>query len=342
MEEIWRNWSDLIKPSKVEVEKDSGKSTDRYAKFRIEPLERGFGVTIGNALRRVLLSSLRGAAITSLRIDGVSHEFSTHPGLFEDVTDVVLNIKGLEIFTTAEEVKTFKVVKKGPCEVRAKDIDVDATSRVLNPEHYICTLSDNAKLNMELTVKRGYGYVAAEDLRSADAAVDTIFVDALFSPVKRVNYKVENARVGNRTDYDALQMEVWTNGSVKPEDALGIAAKILQTQFAVFINFDSDDLGDEHSRGGGELSDELNENLYRTVDELELSVRSMNCLQKASIKFIGELVQKSEAEMLKQKNFGRKSLKEIKDILQGMGLRLGMKLDGFDPSQRAAKKKAEY
>jgi len=339
MEEIWKNWTELIKPNKVE--KDEPTATERYARFRISPLERGYGTTLGNALRRVLLSSLRGAAPTCVRMEGVSHEFSTLPGLFEDVTDVILNLKGLEIFTSATEPRALRIKKKGPGEVRGRDIETDATTRVMNPDHYIATLSEAGSLDAEITVKRGYGYVSSEELRELDAPIGTIFLDALFSPIKRVNYKIENARVKQRTDYDALQIEIWTDGSLRPEDALGIAAKILQTQFAVFINFDADGL-DESRAGRDEPTEELNENLFRTVDELELSVRSMNCLQKANIKYIGELVQKSEAEMLKQKNFGRKSLKEIKDILQTMGLRLGMAVESFDPAKRTTKRKAEF
>lgn len=338
MEDIWKNWTDLISPGPIE--KDAKSATARYGRFRIQPLERGYGITVGNALRRVLLSSLRGAAPTSIRIDRVTHEFSTLPGLFEDVTDVMLNVKGLELFTTSEEPRTLKIKKKGPCEVRGRDIETDATTRVLNPEHYVATLSENGELDLEMTVKRGYGYVPVEEIREADAPIGTLFMDALFSPIKRVNYKVDNTRVGQHTDYDALQLEIWTDGSLKPEDALGIAAKILQTQFSVFINFDVDGMTDE-PRVEVEHSDELNDNLFRTVDELELSVRSMNCLQKANIKFIGELVQKSESEMLKQKNFGRKSLKEIKDILQGMGLKLGIAVENFDPERKAAAANSE-
>jgi DNA-directed RNA polymerase subunit alpha len=339
MEEIWKNWSELIRPNPIEIGKTQ--ESERYGKFRIEPLERGFGTTLGNSLRRVLLSSLRGAAPTAVRMDGVSHEFSTLPGLFEDVTAVILNMKGLEIFTTSEEPRALKVKKKGPCEIYGRDIATDATTTVLNPDHYIATLSENGSIDLELTVQRGYGYVSADELSDEDAPIGTIFLDALFSPIKRVNYKVDQTRVGKSTDYDALQMEVWTDGSVKPEDALAIAAKILQTQLSVFINFDQDEVVEPHGKDE-ESGEELNENLFRTVDELELSVRSMNCLQKANIKFIGELVQRSESEMLKQKNFGRKSLKEIKDILAGMSLRLGMTIENFDPSRREASKAAEY
>ncbi|MCK5798527.1 MAG: DNA-directed RNA polymerase subunit alpha [Deltaproteobacteria bacterium] len=324
-----RNWRDLIKPRMLE--KDSDTLSKTYGKFSCEPLERGFGTTIGNSLRRVLLSSLQGAAITAVKFDGALHEFTALPGVVEDVTDVILNLK--EVLVRMHEVgpRVLHVAARGEGPLRGGDIETPPGVEILNPEHVIATLSGDAKLNMELTVQMGRGYVVADRNESATAPVGTIPIDALFSPVRKVNYTVTNARVGQRTDYDKLTLEVWTDGSVRPDDAVAYAAKILKDQLTIFINFEELAEPEDETEADDDLR-VLYDNLNRPVDELELSVRSANCLQNASIKFIGQLVQKSEGEMLKTKNFGRKSLKEIKEILSAMGLGLGMKLDNWkDP-----------
>lgn len=319
---VARNWRDLIKPKSVPMED----ATPHYGKFVAEPLERGFGITLGNALRRVLLSSLQGAAITAVKIDGALHEFTSVPDVVEDVTDIVLNLKEVVIKAHSPKTHTLRIDKEGPCEVMAGDIQVSDQVEVLNPKHVICTVSKGGRFSAELTVNVGRGYVPAERNKTPAQGIGTIAIDALFSPIKRVNYQVTNARVGQITDYDKLALEVWTNGAVKPQDAVAYAAKILKDQLSIFINFE-----EEEESGSIETSDEepLNENLFRSVEELELSVRSANCLQNANIHLIGELVQKTEAEMLKTKNFGRKSLKEIKEILADMGLSLGMKIDSW-------------
>ncbi|MCA9671257.1 MAG: DNA-directed RNA polymerase subunit alpha [Myxococcales bacterium] len=327
---IARNWRDLIKPRILE--KDSETLTSTYGKFSCEPLERGFGITIGNGLRRVLLSSLQGAAITAVKIDGALHEFTTLPGVVEDVTDMVLNLKEVLLKMNEPGPRVVHIDKRGDGPVKAGDILTPEGVTVLNPDHQLATLSGDAKLKMELTVQMGRGYVPAERNKVTGAPVGTIPIDALFSPVRKVNYTVTNARVGQQTDYDKLTLEVWTDGSVAPEDAVAYAAKILKDQLTIFINFEELPEPEEETEADEELRI-LNDNLNRPVDELELSVRSANCLQNANIKLIGQLVQKTEAEMLKTKNFGRKSLKEIKEILAGMGLSLGMKLDNWkDPS----------
>jgi len=320
-----RNWRDLIRPKVIHLDVDS--SSEFYGKFTCEPLERGFGITIGNSLRRVLLASLQGAAITSVRIEGALHEFTTIPDVVEDVTDIVLNLK--EIVFKAESPKTYTVRldKEGPGPVVAGDIKLIDGLTILNPAHAIATLDKKGPLSMELTVGVGRGYVPAERNKSPTMAIGTIPIDALFSPIRKVNYTVQNARVGQQTDYDKLILEVWTNGAVRPSDAVAFAAKILKEQLSIWINFEETE---EASYTAPGLDEEpLNENLFRSVDELELSVRSANCLQNANITLIGELVQKTEQDMLKTKNFGRKSLKEIKEILATMGLGLGMKLDNW-------------
>lgn len=319
-----RNWRELIKPKRLEVETDA--RPDLYAKFVCEPLERGFGVTLGNALRRILLSSLQGSAIVSVKVDGVLHEFSTIPGVLEDVTDVVLNLKEVRLKMQGEIPRQILIEKDGEGNVTAGDIQGGGHVDVLNPEQHICTLAKDAKLRMELVVKQGKGYVPADRNTDENQPIGTIPIDAIFSPVRKVNYTVTQARVGQITDYDKLTMEIWTDGSLKPEDALAYAAKILKDQLTIFINFEEESESSEE-----EIRSEpsFNDNLFRSVDELELSVRSANCLKNADIRYIGELVQKSEAEMLKTKNFGRKSLNEIKEILSEMGLSLGMKLDNF-------------
>lgn len=318
------HWTDLIKPKKLEVDEKS--LTSVYGRFYAEPFERGFGQTIGNSLRRVLLSSLMGTAIVSVRIKGILHEFSTIPGITEDVTDIILNLKEVRIKMNNAEPQTLRVEAKGPRTIQAKDIIAGPSVEILNPEQHIVTLSQEAKLEMEMVGKLGRGYVPAERNKEEGVPVDTIFMDAVFSPVRKVNFHVTNARVGQRTDYDRLLVEVWTDGGVKPDDAIAYAAKILQDQLQIFINFEDEPKGE--AREESPLLP-LNENLFRSVDELEFSVRSQNCLQNADIKYIGELVQKTEQEMLKTKNFGHKSLNEIKEILRDMGLELGMKLDRF-------------
>jgi DNA-directed RNA polymerase subunit alpha len=320
-----RNWRDLIRPKAIHLELES--NSEFYGKFTCEPLERGFGITIGNSLRRVLLASLQGAAITAVRIDGALHEFTTIPDVLEDVTDIVLNLKEVVFKAESPKVYTVRLEKEGPGPVLAGDIAVTDGLRVLNPGLRIATLDKKGPMSIELTVGVGRGYVPAERNKSPTMPLGTVPIDALFSPIRKVNYTVQNARVGQVTDYDKLVLEVWTNGAVKPSDAVAFAAKILKEQLSIWINFEETEETTYTSPGSEE--EPLNENLFRSVDELELSVRSANCLQNANITLIGELVQKSEQDMLKTKNFGRKSLKEIKEILGTMGLQLGMKLDNW-------------
>jgi DNA-directed RNA polymerase subunit alpha len=326
---IAKNWRDLIKPKGLEIERETLNPT--YAKFICEPLERGFGITLGNGLRRVLLSSLQGAAITSIKVDGALHEFTTLPDVTEDVTEMVLNLK--EVLFRAADVKpkTCRIEKEGEGRVLARDIQCPEGLEILNPDHPICTVSRGGRLAMELQVHVGRGYVPAERNKPANMPLGTIPIDALFSPIRKVNYTVTNARVGQQTDYDRLTVEVWTNGGVRPEDAVAYAAKILKDQLSIFINFD-EPVEPKMESSVSEEQQALHDKLWRTVDELELSVRSANCLQNASIRYIGELVQRTEAEMLKTKNFGRKSLQEIKEILTEMGLSLGMRIDGWPGS----------
>jgi DNA-directed RNA polymerase subunit alpha len=320
-----RNWRDLIRPKAIHLEVDS--SSEFYGKFTCEPLERGFGITIGNSLRRVLLASLQGAAITAVRIDGALHEFTTIPDVMEDVTDIVLNLKEIVFRSESPKTYTVRLEKEGPGPVLAGDIRLVDGLTILNPEHPVATLDKKGPLSVELTVNVGRGYVPAERNKSPTMPIGTVPIDALFSPIRKVNYTVQNARVGQQTDYDKLVLEVWTNGAVRPSDAVAFAAKILKEQLSIWINFEETE---ETSYQAPGLDEEpLNENLFRSVDELELSVRSANCLQNANITLIGELVQKTEQDMLKTKNFGRKSLKEIKEILSTMGLGLGMKFDNW-------------
>ena len=336
---IARNWRDLIKPRMLE--KEGSSFTPRYGKFACEPLERGFGLTIGNSLRRVLLSSLQGAAVTAIKVEGALHEFTTLPGVVEDVTDIILNLKELLVRMDEAGPRVITINKRGEGPVLGSDIECPPGVTILNPEKRIATLSGDARLSMELTVQLGRGYVAAERNNIATAPVGTVPIDALFSPVRKVNYTVTNARVGQQTDYDKLTLEVWTDGSISAEDAVAFAAKILKDQLTIFINFEELPDPEEESEADEDLR-VLYDNLNRPVDELELSVRSANCLQNANIKYIGQLVQRSEAEMLKTKNFGRKSLKEIKEILASMGLGLGMKLDNWkDPSTNPVEVPAE-
>jgi DNA-directed RNA polymerase subunit alpha len=326
-----KSWRDLIRPKRLEVEKET--LTPFYGKFTAEPFERGFGITIGNSLRRILLSSLQGAAITSVKIDGVLHEFSAIPGTKEDVTEIILNLKEVRLKLHTEGSKTIRVKAEGPKVLKAGDILTGDAVEILNPDHYIATLSRDGKLSMEITVKVGRGYVPAERNKEENQPIGTIPMDAIFSPIKKVNYTVTNARVGQITDYDKLTMEVWTDGSINPEEAIAHAAKILKDQLSIFITFEEEEEAEMPYPEDEEEKEALNENLLRSVDELELSVRSANCLKHANIKLIGDLVQKTEAEILATKNFGRKSLNEIKEILSEMGLSLGMRLDNWPPKK---------
>ena len=322
-----RNWRELIRPRGLNVDESS--HTDTYGRFSCEPLERGYGITLGNSMRRVLLSSLQGAAITAVKFDAVSHEFTSVPDVVEDVTDIVLNLKEAVLRIHEPKKITLRIDVEGPRQVKAKDIQVNNLVEVLNPEHHIATVTEGGRLACDLLVGPGRGYEPIDRrMLEEDAEVGWIQLDALFSPVRKVNYTVSNARVGQITDYDKLSLEVWTNGSVKPEDAVAYAAKSIKEQVNIFINFEEEE---ETLVGVPEETEQpVNENLFRTVEELELSVRSANCLQNAGIAYIGELVQKTEAEMLKTKNFGRKSLKEIRDLLSEMDLQLGMKIESWD------------
>jgi len=325
-----KSWKDLIRPKRLEVEKET--LTPTYGKFTAEPFERGFGITIGNSLRRILLSSLQGGAITSIKIDGVLHEFSTVPGTKEDITEIILNLKEVRLKLHTDGPKTIRVKAEGPKVLKAGDILTGDAVEILNPDHYIATLSRDGKLSMEMVVKMGRGYIPAERNKEEGQPIGTIPMDAIFSPIKKVNYTVTNARVGQITDYDKLILEVWTDGSLLPEEAVAHSAKILKDQLSIFITFEEEE--EEMSYPEDEEEKEaVNENLLRSVDELELSVRSANCLKHANIKLIGDLVQKTEAEILATKNFGRKSLNEIKEILTEMGLSLGMKLDNWPPKK---------
>ncbi len=324
-----KNWNELIKPKKLDIDPET--HSRYYGKFTCEPLERGFGTTLGNALRRVLLSSLRGAAITSVKIKGVYHEFSPIPGVIEDVTEIILNLKGVRFKLHSRDEKLIVLNAKGEGEVKAGDFQTDGTIEILNPEAHIATLARDGELVIEATVKSGKGYSPAENNKEPGQPIGVIPIDAIFSPIKKVNHVVTQARVGQQTDYDKLTLEVWTDGSVTPEDAVALAAKILKDQLTIFINFE-EPKEETEEKPAAETS-RLNENLFRPVNELELSVRSANCLKNANIRLIGELVQKTEAEMLKTKNFGRKSLNEIKEILAEMGLSLGMKLENFPPRE---------
>jgi len=323
---IQKNWQALIKPGKLNV--DAGTDERRVATVVAEPLERGFGLTLGNALRRILLSSLQGAAVTSIHIDGVLHEFSSIPGVREDVTDIVLNIKSLALRMHGEGPKRIRLAAEGPCEVTASMIETGHEIDVMNPDLVLCTLDDGAKLSMDMTVETGKGYVPASQNRPEDAPIGLIPVDAVFSPVRKVSYKVDNTRVGQVTDYDKLSMTLETNGAVTPDDAVALAARILQDQLQIFINFEEPTV-EAREAEASELP--FNRNLLRKVDELELSVRSANCLKNDNIVYIGDLVQKTEAEMLRTPNFGRKSLNEIKEVLAQMGLHLGMEIPNWPP-----------
>ena len=323
---LQKNWQEMIKPNKLHV--DVGHDAQRKATVVAEPLERGFGTTLGNSLRRVLLSSLQGAAVTAIQIEGVLHEFSSVPGVREDVTDIILNIKALGLRMHGDGPKRMQLRATGPGEVTAGMIEVGHDIEIMDPELVLCTLDQGAKLVIEFTVETGKGYVPATQNRPEDSPIGLIPIDAIVSPVRKVAYKVENTRVGQVTDYDKLSMIVETNGAVRPEDAVALAARILQDQLQLFINFEEPSHAVEEER-----RDELpfNKNLLRKVDELELSVRSANCLKNDNIIYIGDLVLKTEAEMLRTPNFGRKSLNEIKEVLSQMGLHLGMEISNWPP-----------
>ena len=344
---IAKNWTELKKPNRLETR--VGGDNRRKAIFVAEPLERGFGLTLGNALRRVLLSSLQGAAVTAIKIDGVLHEFSSLTGVREDVTDIVLNIKQIAIRMQGDQPKRLHLSATGPGEVTAGQIATTGDIEIMNPDLVICTLDEGATLNMELTVEAGKGYVPASANRPPDAPIGLVPVDALYSPVRQVAYKVENTRVGQELDYDKLTMNVETDGTLTPDDALAYAARILQDQLQLFVNFEEPSTAPQvtHAAGPIEVDDTaaLNRYLLKKVDELELSVRSANCLKNDNIIYIGDLVQKTESEMLRTPNFGRKSLNEIKEVLSSMGLRLGMEIPGWPPEnieEMAKKLEQEY
>ena len=324
---LQKNWTDLIKPNKLDIA--GGNNPARQATVVAEPLERGFGLTLGNALRRILLSSLQGAAVTSIQIEGVLHEFSSIPGAREDVTDIVLNVKSMALRMHSEGPKRMTLTATGPGEVTASQIETGPDIEIMDPDHILMTLDQGARVVMELMVESGKGYVPAAQNRAADAPIGLIPVDALFSPVKNVSYHVGNARVGERTDLDKLTLDIETNGALTPEDSVALAARILQDQLQLFVNFDEP----KAAQPVEEIDDELefNRNLLRKVDELELSVRSANCLKNDNIVYIGDLVQKTEAEMRRAPNFGRKSLNEIKEVLSQMGLHLGMEIPAWPP-----------
>jgi len=321
-------WTDFQKPKWVEVDRST--LTDTYGRFVAEPFERGFGITIGNALRRVLLASIRGAAITAVEIEGVYHEFSVMPGVVEDVSDVILNLKEVRLRMEEEEPRRIRLNIKGPKTVTAGDLETDGNVTILNPKHHLAQLQKDAKLTAEMIVKKGRGYVPAE--RNAEESLGTQFIpmDAMFSPLRRVNFQIENTRVGRSSDYDKLIIELWTDGSINPEDCVSYAAKVLKDHLQIFITFEEEPEAEEPAED--EHKKELIDRLRKSVDELELSVRSYNCLKNANIGTLYELVQKTEPEMLKTRNFGRKSLNEIKEILDEMGLSLGMKLEDMDPA----------
>ncbi|THB80361.1 MAG: DNA-directed RNA polymerase subunit alpha [Desulfobacteraceae bacterium] len=331
------NWREMIKPEKLDVT-----TTSTYGKFVCEPLERGYGITIGNSLRRIILSSIYGAAIVSVKFEDACHEYSVIPDVREDVSEIILNLKELRLKVDDPEDRILTLNVKGERQVTAADIiSPDGHVEILNPEQHIATLSKNGKLNMTMVVKINKGYALASQNKDDEAPVGTIPIDSVFSPIKRVKYLIGTSRVGQKTDYDKLTLEIWTDGSVAPEDSVAYGAKILKEQMAPFINFDEDmepDQSDDHKDDGDR---EFNENIYRSVDELELSVRSSNCLKNARIHTIYQLVQKTDSEMLKTKNFGRKSLNEIKEVLSSMGLSLGMDLEGFEPPEEEINQEGE-
>ena len=322
-----KNWTELIKPTKIDVNKKEEQKT--FGTVSIEPLERGFGLTIGNALRRILLSSLQGAAVTSIQIDGILHEFSSIPGMTEDVTEFILNIKSLAIKLNSDQPKKMVLKVSGPGAIKASQIEAGSEIEVINTDLILCHLDKSAKINLEFTVENGKGYVPAEQQKKEDKQIGLILVDSIFSPVRKVSYKIENSRVGQVTDYDKLTMNVETNGAIEPDDAVALAARILQEHLQYFINFEEPEIEDKTKEEDAEIK--FNRNLLRKVDELELSVRSANCLRNDNIVYIGDLVQKSENDMLRTPNFGRKSLNEIREVLMQMGLNLGMDISEWPP-----------
>ncbi len=324
-----KNWKKLIKPTKLDVQLSEDKS---YAKIVAEPLEKGYGLTLGNALRRILLSSIRGTAVTAIQIDGVLHEFTSIKGVREDVTDIVLNIKSLALKSSSENSKKLIIDAKGPGEIKASNITSVADIEILNPDLIICNLDENTNFHMEMTVGTGKGYVSADMNKPEEPPLGLISIDSLYSPVKKVSYSVSTAREGKALDYDKLTMEIITNGSISAEDAVAYSARIFQDQLGMFVNFDEPQ---ETIIREQPKEPEFNKNLLRKVDELELSVRSMNCLKNDNIIYIGDLVQKSEGEMLRTPNFGRKSLNEIKEVLTGMSLYLGMEIPNWPPDNIA-------
>ena len=332
-----RNWKELVAPE--QIVRDNKDADTLFGKFVCEPLERGFGTTIGNALRRVLLSSLQGAAIVAARIEGVQHEFTTIPGVLEDVTDIVLNLKQVRLVMTSDEPQhlLLHVTKQGA--ITAKDIQENHRVTILNPEQHLATLTQDVELKIDLEVRMGKGYMPAEMHEDLDDEIGLVKLDASFSPVRRVAYSVEQARVGQMTNYDKLILEVWTDGSIAPDDAIAYSAKILKDQLSVFINFD--ECMSEGDRGSSSQSSDINPDLFKSIDELELSVRATNCLKSANIALVGELVQKTENDMLKTKNFGKKSLDEIRRVLQDMGLEFGQRVEGFEQSYQEWLKRKE-
>lgn len=333
-----RNWSELVKPEQVSRTSDSADAL--FGRFVCEPLERGYGTTIGNALRRILLSSLQGAAFVSVKISGVQHEFTTIPGVLEDVTDIVLNLKQVRLIMDTDEPQRVTLTVNTPGAVTAADIHVTQHVAVLNPEQHLFTITDPIELQIELEVRMGKGYVPADMHEGFSDEIGLVALDASYSPVRKVAYSVEQARVGQMTNYDKLILEVWTDGSVTPEDAIAYSAKILKDQLSVFINFDERISGEAQGSSSG--ASDLNENLFKSIDELELSVRATNCLKSANIALVGEIVQRHENEMLKTKNFGKKSLDEIKRVLADMNLDFGMKIDGFEKKYQEWKRKQQH
>ena len=322
-------WKGFQKPKRFECNRETLTAT--HGQFYAQPFERGFGTTIGNSLRRVLLASIEGAAITAVKIEGVLHEFSSIQGVTEDTTDIILNLKQIPMKISVDHPETIYIRSEGPGEVKAGDIETNPNIEILDPDVHIATLSEEGRLEMEMRVKSGRGYVSADRNFDQDLDIGYIPIDSIHSPVRRVNYRVDDARLGQTTDYDKLILEVWTNGAVPPQDAVGLAAKLLKDHMSLFINFE--DVQETAEQAASQTTERFNENLNRSVEELELSVRSYNCLKNADIRTIGELVRKTEAEMLKTKNFGRKSLNEIKEILHGMGLSLGMDVGGQATSE---------
>jgi DNA-directed RNA polymerase subunit alpha len=325
MKDFQKNWQDLIKPKKIEKEEKS--ATPFYAKFICEPLERGYGVTLGNALRRVLLSSIQGPAVTSIKIDGVLHEFSSIPGVKEDVTEIILNLKGIELKMHTYEPQVITVSASGECNIQSGDISTNQNVEILNPDHHIATLAEGAKLEMEMTVEMGRGYEPVERRGELQTIIGVIPVDSLFSPVRKVNYAVTNARVGRRTDFQRLTLEIWTNGTILPEDALAYAGKIVKNQLTIFINFDESEVDEVPESEEKQEIKGTEEILFNTIEEMDLSARSLNCLRKAAIEYAGDLIQKSEDDLLNLENFGKRSLFEIRERLVEMGLGLGLEID---------------